>query len=159
MNVFPVGGSCLAAFGAVALVTSCSTPPPTEATTSPTATGYGVVQEEGLTVAGPAIGGSASAVVSGTVRLDQRKCWMVAVPSNGEGVVVWPAGTRWSDSSHNTIRLPSGDEVHQGDKITAGGAYNQDVDRSNVSISPDVTCLQGAKLTFATVDDVKVSSP
>lgn len=139
------------------LVIGCSVAPDDHGATTPVASGYGIVAVDGLTVAGPAIGGSASAVVAGTVRLDERNCWMVAVPGNGEGVVVWPAGTTWSDSSHSSIRLPSGDEVKRGDKISAGGAYNQDVDRSNVSIAPDVTCLQGQTLSFATVDDIHVS--
>lgn len=141
------------------LVSGCTAAPPNQPTTSPATSAYGIVVVDGLTTAGPAIGGSAAAVVSGTVRLDQRKCWMVAVPGNGEGVVVWPAGTSWADSSHIAIRLPSGDEIRQGDSITARGAYNQDIDRSSVSVAPDVACLQGTTLTFATVDDIQVSRP
>ncbi|MFN8084126.1 MAG: hypothetical protein U0Q14_07840 [Dermatophilaceae bacterium] len=111
---------------------------------------------DGLTVTGPASHSSFSAVVAGTLRLDADGCWHLTVPPDTEVTVVWPAGTRWSDSTHTAVTVDSGVTLRSGQSIRAGGGVLEKADRSSVSVAPEVVCLSGNPISFAPIYDITV---
>ena len=74
-----------------------------------------------------------------------------------EVTVVWPAGTRWSDSTHTAVTVDPGVTLRSGQSIVAGGGVLEEMDRSSVSVAPEVACLSGNPISFAPIDDVTVT--
>ena len=161
-----LGALCLAAIGTlpVGACTGSEGGPGSGAATSGRSTSgsnapksYGIVSVDGLTVTGPESHSSFSAIVAGTLRLDADGCWRLIVPPDTEVTVVWPPGTRWSDSTHTAVTVDSGVTLRSGQSIRAGGGVLEKVDRSSVSVAPEVACLSGNPISFAPIDDVTVT--
>ena len=109
---------------------------------------YVIIEEDGLTVSAPSIGGSSeAAVVAGVLELDQRGCWSITADGQ-KVVVVWPSGTKWTDGNRKSVDLDSGLTLRPGDEIKAGGGYKTNADRSSVSVAPDVHCLQTPTINY-----------
>ena len=163
----PLGALCLAAIVTLPMgaCTGTEDRPGSGAATSrastsgsnPPTTSYAIVSVDGLSVTGPASQASFSAVVTGTLRLDADGCWRLIVPPDTEVTVVWPAGTRWSDSTHTAVTVDPGVTLRSGQSIVAGGGVLEEMDRSSVSVAPEVACLSGNPISFAPIDDVTVT--
>lgn len=161
----PLGALCLAAIVTLPMGACAGTEdrPGSGAATSRASTSgsnpptsYAIVSVDGLTVTGPASQSSFSAVVTGTLRLDAEGCWRLIVPPDTEVTVVWPAGTRWSDSTHTAVTVDPGVTLRSGHSIRAGGGVLENVDRSSVSVAQEVACLSGNPISFAPIYDVTV---
>ncbi len=117
----------------------------------------GLQDVDGLVIDTTSDRGSMAALVSGVTSLDARGCWMLTTPGDTPKAIVWPLGTRWTDAGRTAVVVRSGVVVTQGQSITAGGGYLDDVARSQVSIASDVRCLTGETLSYVVVNpDVKV---
>ena len=152
----PLGALCLAAIVTLPMgaCTGTEDRPGSGAANAPKS--YGIVSVDGLTVTGPESHSAFTAIVAGTLRLDADGCWRLIVPPDTEVTVVWPAGTRWSDSTHTAVTVDPGVTLRSGQSIVAGGGVLEEMDRSSVSVAPEVACLSGNPISFAPIYDVTV---